>query len=153
MGDEGFDVGDAVGQAEETIGAGGQAHADMVGSDDATSLGGELQDQVTPEERPRRIAVEQQHRTAVTRTVVDVTHASRERGEILRREGVERLHGGRKVGSVHRHSTASIMLARPLPMPSSATRSPGLIRPSAIPKASVAGTETEPTLPRRSKLW
>ena len=95
MGDEGFDVGDAIGQTEETIGAGRQAHADVVRGDHATALGSELHDQVTPEEGPRRIAVEQEHRTTVARTVVDVTHASRERGEILRRKGIERLYGGR----------------------------------------------------------
>ena len=151
--DERLDVGDAVGQAQEAVRARGQTHADVVGGDDPSTLGGELQDQVAPEKGPRRIAMQEQDRTTVARPVVDVAHAARERGEIAGCEGIERLHGGREDSGGHWHSTASIMLARPLPIPSNATRSPGWMRPSARPSASVAGTETEPTLPSRSKLW
>jgi len=52
VGEQRFDVGDAVGQPQETVRAGGQPHPDMVGGDDAAALGGEPQDQVAPEERP-----------------------------------------------------------------------------------------------------
>ena len=58
MRDESFDVRDAVSETQEAIGARGQAHTHMVGRDHAATLGGEFQDEVTPKERPRRIAMQ-----------------------------------------------------------------------------------------------
>jgi hypothetical protein len=58
MSDEGFDVGDAVSETQEAIGARGQAHTHMVRCNHAATLGGEFQDEVTPKERPRWIAVQ-----------------------------------------------------------------------------------------------
>ena len=50
------------------------------------------------------------------------------------------------------HSTPSIRQLMPEPMPSMATRSPGVSRPCSMPSAIVIGKATEPVLPRVSTV-
>lgn len=49
-------------------------------------------------------------------------------------------------------SSASIWHCKPLPMPSSATRSPARTKPASIASESESGSDTEPTLPKRSTV-
>ena len=127
-----------------------ESHADVVGHDTAgVRCDGPHKFAVI--KRPRRVAMKHHDRFIGTgcAALVEVTHASAaRRREGLRREGIERFE---PVGNRY-HSSASIRQLSPLPMPSSATFVPSPTAPASTALASVAGSATEPVLPRVSNV-
>ena len=68
--------------------------------------------------------------------------------EIVRRVGID----SPEHIPVGHHSMPSIRQFSPLPIPSKATLSPDLMRPSSAPSARADGSEAAPVFPRNSKV-